>query len=192
LPCVQFCPSTVMQQALANALHVAHKPFQGANSYYEWLRLQFKTKRVILEEGLLAAGIEPLPSQGGFFVMAKLPSLDVSEYDDIDEPYDWKLCRKIAKIYNIVGIPASSFFSPGYEKAFGPLARFAFCKKDVTLQEARRKCFEGAGRSCDGDHDENVSNNWSDTREGDQCAAEAYVKWLSGSNKMDHTKRYSL
>lgn len=189
LPCVQFCTSTPMQEALAKTIQVANRPFQGATSYYEWLRLQFKTKREMLEDGLLAAGIEPLPSQGGFFVMAKLPDLDVSEYDDLDEPRDWKLCRKIAKVYNIVGIPASSFFSPGYEIEFGPLARFAFCKTDDTLKEARRRCFEGAGKRVI-DVSENSDNGVVTAREGDQCAAEAYVKMLSGDGKQKKKMYY--
>ena len=106
-------------------------------SYYEWFRSKFSNKRKILEEGLSAAGIEALPSHGGFFVMARLPKHDVSSYSGfVNEPYDWKLCRKIASDYGVIGIPASSFFSPGYEKTYGPLARFAFCKLDETLIEA--------------------------------------------------------
>lgn len=146
LPLVQFCPSTVMQQALANALPTADLPgYEGSeHNYYEYVRQQFGKKREILEEGLRAIGITPLPSQGGFFVMAQLPRLDISEYDHLDEPYDWKLCRKIAKLYNIIGIPASSFFTEGYDKEYGPLARFAMCKKDETLNEAKRRMIEGA------------------------------------------------
>jgi aspartate/methionine/tyrosine aminotransferase len=45
------------------------------------LRLKFSQKRKILEKGLLSAGIEPLSSNGGFFLMAKLPI----EKDIIDE-----------------------------------------------------------------------------------------------------------
>ena len=29
LPCVQFCPSTTMQQALSNVLEVAYQPYEG-------------------------------------------------------------------------------------------------------------------------------------------------------------------
>ena len=47
--------------------------YKGYSSYYEWLRSQFLTKRKILENGLKLIGIDPLPSRGGFFLMAKLP-----------------------------------------------------------------------------------------------------------------------
>ena len=47
-------------------------------SYYEWLRRQFAHKRSILATGLESAGITPLPSQGGFFLMGRLPGLPAS------------------------------------------------------------------------------------------------------------------
>lgn len=127
-------------------------------SYYEWLRQQFLRKREILEEGLRAVGIEPVVSHGGFFMMGRLPyyqdlevledlaMLSADSEQDMDgeedrlgfEPYDWRFCRKLAADYGVVAIPASPFFSPDSEVAdsFGPLARFAFCKKDETLLKA--------------------------------------------------------
>ena len=122
-------------------------------SYYEWLRQQFSRKREILEEGLLAVGIEPVVSHGGFFLMGRLPyykdltvltDLEMLSATDEDnenngfEPYDWQFCRKLASDYGVVAIPASSFFSADSEVAesFGPLARFAFCKTDETLRKA--------------------------------------------------------
>ena len=142
LPCVQFCAATIMQQALTNALKVADEPYDGYFNYYEWLRSQFSKKRSILEEGLRAAGIEPLAAQGGFFIMGKLP-LGLS--DEIlgsqhfrDEPYDWRFCRYLVNEYKVAAIPASSFFSENSPSArrVGPTARFAFCKKDRTMLEA--------------------------------------------------------
>jgi kynurenine--oxoglutarate transaminase/cysteine-S-conjugate beta-lyase/glutamine--phenylpyruvate transaminase len=121
-------------------------------SYYEWLRRQFLKKREILEEGLLAVGIQPVVSHGGFFLMGRLPYYkDLQILDDLEflsdegevedfgyEPYDWRFCRKLAKDYGVVAIPASPFFSTNctVAESFGPLARFAFCKKDETLYKA--------------------------------------------------------
>lgn len=154
LPCVQFCASTPIQHALTSALQIAEKPYLGQPSYYEWLRQQFLRKREILEEGLLAVGIEPLVSHGGFFMMGRLPYykdleventlqvLSSSGEGDIghgSEPYDWTFCRKLATDYGVVAIPASPFFTENSStaKSLGPLARFAFCKKDETLIGAR-------------------------------------------------------
>lgn len=94
--------------------------------------------------GLKAAGIEPVASHGGFFLMGRLPLHDdvthslTSTYGSPSEPYDWRFCRKLAAEYGVIGIPASPFFSPGSKVAeqLGPLARFAFCKQDETLHQA--------------------------------------------------------
>lgn len=109
--------------------------------------MQFASKRQILEAGLLAAGIVPMPSQGGFFLMGKLPIL--KEYRDLptdisamDEPYDWKYLRHLVRQHSVVGIPASPFFSRSdYDTHYNmsPLARFAFCKRDETLLEAKNR-----------------------------------------------------
>jgi len=141
LPCVQFCASTPIQNALTSTLQIAEGPFEGKSNYYEWLRLQFQRKRKILEDGLREIGIEPLESHGGFFLMARLPiHSDVLEASRISqEPYDWLFCIKLAKEYGVIGIPASSFFSSFSSKGKStqppvpPMARFAFCKKDETL-----------------------------------------------------------
>jgi len=142
LPMVQFCVATPMQQALTGVLRQADKPFEGYSTYYEWLRQQFSNKRSILEKGLLAAGIEPIPAQGGYFLMGRLPTTDspgVSKYVMPGEAYDFSYCRQLATEKGVVCIPASPFFSEGHDSNATPYARFAFCKCDVTLFEAARR-----------------------------------------------------
>jgi aspartate/methionine/tyrosine aminotransferase len=88
-----------------------------------------------------------MPSQGGFFLMGKLPIL--REYRDLpsdisamDEPYDWKYLRYLVRKHSVVGIPASPFFSRNdYDVHYNmpSLARFAFCKRDDTLLEAKNR-----------------------------------------------------
>jgi aspartate/methionine/tyrosine aminotransferase len=78
--------------------------------------------------------------------MARLPLLPESVVPagkgaEAGEAYDWRFCRMLAREYGVIGIPASPFFEPNSAAAAkaGPLARFAFCKKDDTLREARRR-----------------------------------------------------
>ena len=147
LPCVQFCASTPIQHALMCALQIAEKPYDGYANYYEWMRQQFQSKRMILQEGLEAAGIEALESEGGFFLMGKLPIRPdiLKAAQNSNEPYDWHFCRMLAKEYGIVAIPASPFFSSKEAaNTMGPMARFAFCKLDKTLLEAKKSLIAGA------------------------------------------------
>jgi len=156
IPCVQFCASTPIQAALSYAIPQATKPYEGYETYYEWLRSQFKSKRVVLESGLKSIGIEPLQSRGGFFLLGKLPDASIPlKYSNSDEPYDWKYCRMLANECGIVGIPASPFFSSGINSGSvdysriskDHMARFAFCKKDQTMKVATQKCFTFASTS---------------------------------------------
>jgi kynurenine--oxoglutarate transaminase/cysteine-S-conjugate beta-lyase/glutamine--phenylpyruvate transaminase len=147
LPCVQFCASTPIQHALMCALQIAEKPYEGHSNYYEWMRSQFQSKRMILQEGLEAAGIETVESEGGFFLMGKLPIRPdvLKSAQNSAEPYDWHFCRMLANDYGVVAIPASPFFS-SKEAAdrMGPMARFAFCKRDETLIKANKALKAGA------------------------------------------------
>lgn len=74
--------------------------------------------------------------------MAKLPKLEyIEELSFIsNEFYDWEYCRDLAIKKGVISIPASPFFSNVELIAkLGPMARFAFCKKDSTLEQASRK-----------------------------------------------------
>jgi kynurenine--oxoglutarate transaminase/cysteine-S-conjugate beta-lyase/glutamine--phenylpyruvate transaminase len=147
LPCVQFCTASPMQEALRLALPIAEQPYEGHSSYYEYLRKQFVQKRQVLEAGLKAADITPLPSHGGYFLLGLLPQLP--HLETFSEPYDWSYLRMLAHEKKVVGIPASPFCSAFYlpgatdRKAslaqWPSMARFAFCKKDSTLLEAQRR-----------------------------------------------------
>lgn len=141
LPCVQFCAATPIQEALVKAITIAEQPYNEHDTYYQWLRAQFAKKRQILEGGLRAAGLQPIASEGGFFLMARLPIIDLQDKANVDnDPYDWRYCRYLAQERRVIGIPASPFFSRAdyhiQQSNVGPLARFAFCKVDETILEA--------------------------------------------------------
>jgi aspartate/methionine/tyrosine aminotransferase len=51
---------------------------------------------------------------------------------------DWAFCRWLAIEYGVLGIPTSSFYATP-EAVTQPLVRFAFCKRDATLEAARAK-----------------------------------------------------
>ena len=141
LPTLQFCVATPMQQALTGVLQQADTPYEGHDTYYEWLRHQFTNKRAILEKGMVAAGIEPVPAQGGYFLMGHLPTNHpgASKYAQPGEPYDFSFCRQLIAERGVASIPASPFFSGVHDPSVTPYARFAFCKRDETLRDAARR-----------------------------------------------------
>lgn len=149
LPYVQFCPSTLMQEALARSLHLADLPYKGHNSYYDYLKSTYIRKRDMLVTALKHAGFGvpdyDRTSGGGFFILARitdeiiqsLPSHVLDEITD-DKRLDWIFCKWLAQEKGVLCIPSSPFFSNkgDDERLSDRFIRIAFCKLDETIESA--------------------------------------------------------
>ena len=157
LPYVQFCASTVIQEALARSLPKADEPYEGYDSYYEYLNDKYRRKRDLLGDALANAGFAipdyDVTPGGGFFIFARItPELKkaLPSYRLV-EPFssnpaapggtarlDWALCQWMAEEKGVLCIPSSPFFSRerALEGASDEFIRVAFCKTDETIQNA--------------------------------------------------------
>jgi len=154
IPYVQFCASTVIQEALARALPRADLPYEGFTNYYEYLKDKYTRKRDALALALKRAGFtvpdyEYVPG-GGFFIFARIGE-EISNAlpkERINVPNaaapggiarkDWALCQWLAEERGVLCIPASPFFSKerAVEGASDDFVRIAFCKTDETIEAA--------------------------------------------------------
>lgn len=156
LPYVQFCASTVMQEALARTLPAADEPYQGFASYYDYLRHMYTGKRDLLASALREAGFS-VPDYdrtpgGGFFILARIGDSIRQQIppDRLLAPnpaapggrarQDWALCQWMVEEKGILCIPSSPFFSkpegsPDHVTS-DDFIRIAFCKTDETIQAA--------------------------------------------------------
>lgn len=154
LPYVQFCASTVIQEALARSLPRADQPYEGHSSYYAYLKSKYTRKRDLLVSALSEAGFavpnyDKTPG-GGFFIFARAGK-EIT--DLIPQKYlfannraapggvarqDWALCQWMAEEIGLLCIPSSPFFSPqrAEEGASDSFIRVAFCKADETIEAA--------------------------------------------------------
>jgi kynurenine---oxoglutarate transaminase / cysteine-S-conjugate beta-lyase / glutamine---phenylpyruvate transaminase len=154
LPYVQFCASTVIQEALARSLPRADEPYEGFSSYYEYLKAKYTKKRDLLVNALTNAGFA-VPDYnktpgGGFFIFARVGK-EIS--DVIPSKYlmaknaaapggvarqDWALCQWMAEEIGLLCIPSSPFFSLEMAErgASDCFIRVAFCKNDETIEAA--------------------------------------------------------
>jgi len=154
LPYIQFCPSTVTQEALARALPKADLPYKGHDSYYDFLMDRYTRKRDLLANALTEAGFavpdfKKTPG-GGFFIFARIGKdiADAIPKERINAANaaapggvarkDWALCQWMAEEKGVLCIPASPFFSQESAEngASDSFVRIAFCKTDDTIKSA--------------------------------------------------------
>ena len=133
---ISFTVATPLQEAIAEALEIAEKPYQGYGSYYKWLNCMYMRKRDLLIECLTDAGLEVINPDGGFFILVNVSNL----FDHIPEKYyedgvadDWALARMLTVDAKVTTIPSSAFFSEEHKKS-AIFLRFAFCKEDDDIK----------------------------------------------------------
>ncbi len=145
---VNFSAPTPNQDAIAMALLRAKEPYEGFDTYYQWLASEYKRKRGILTDALKEAGMEPIEPNGAFYVMTDTSGVDLpAEY--LEEktvamptdpmPRDWAMSRFMTKEVGVTAIPPSAFYDTKNVPLAKDLLRFAFCKGDDTLIEAGRR-----------------------------------------------------
>jgi N-succinyldiaminopimelate aminotransferase len=121
--------------------YVGGAPFQPAvaqalNTEESWvaaLRESLQAKRDRLGTALDELGFEVHDSYGTYFLCADPRALG---YDD-----STAFCAELPEKAGVAAIPMSAFCDPGAEHAgaWNHLVRFAFCKRDETLDEAIRR-----------------------------------------------------
>ena len=111
-----------LQEAGATALAMPQ-------SYYADLAEGYRKRREKLVPALEKAGFRTFLPRGAYYVMT-----DISKFGFTD---DVSFCKHLVSEIGVAAVPGSSFYSDPRNGA--RQVRFAFCKKDATLEEAARR-----------------------------------------------------
>ncbi len=128
-----FCGAAPLQEAAAVGLEEADR-----RGYYDALASDYGERREQLLPVLSACGLRPIAPEGTYFVLAQIGGLGLGD--------DVAFCRHLTMEVGVAAIPPSAFYHQPSDGA--GLARFAFCKRDETLDEAARRLesgFQGRG-----------------------------------------------
>lgn len=145
---VNFSAPTPNQDAIAQCLLEAKKPYEGHDTYYKWVAEEYKRKRGLLCSALKDAGMNPIIPDGGFFIMTDTSNIDFpSEYMEEKTiampsdpmPRDWAMSRWMTKEVGVTAIPPSAFYGNDTLHLAKNLLRFAYCKGDETILEAHER-----------------------------------------------------
>lgn len=157
-----FAINAPAQVAVASALRTADEPFEGYENYYKWLCALYARKRDMLVSTLHEANMHPIKPQGAFYICTRVPdehpAKEVAGLPDaiqnlVDERKlqidpatknrsDYNICRNMVLRYGVAAIPNSAFFTADHiDKAelARDYIRFAFCKPDQVLEQAKAK-----------------------------------------------------
>lgn len=117
-----FATAPNLQRAVAFGLNKDEQ-------YFRDLAGDMARKRDILSAGLRGVGLEVLPCDGSYFVMADITPL-ANGLDDV------AFARMLTEKAGVTTIPASAFYDLSNGTPPTHLVRFAFCKQESVLQEA--------------------------------------------------------
>ena len=121
---VTFATAAPLQQAIAVALRLPDAYFQG-------LAASYRQKRDRLVRVLGETRLVPLSPEGTYFAMA-----DLSQSGHAD---DFAFCRYLTSQIGVAAIPPSAFYSTPHKAHGQRLVRFAFCKREETLDAAEQR-----------------------------------------------------
>jgi N-succinyldiaminopimelate aminotransferase len=114
-----FCAPTPLQVAAAAAL-------AAPESYFEQFRAEYRARRDRMVQGLRACGLRCELPQGSYFALA--------DHSAFGFPDDYAFCRHLVEHGKVAAIPPGAFYSNKHKAK--SLVRFAFCKKDSTIDGA--------------------------------------------------------
>ncbi|WP_215754019.1 aminotransferase [Acetobacter sp. P5B1] len=117
-----FATAPNLQRAVAFGLNKDEQ-------YFRDLAGDMARKRDILSAGLRGVGLDVLPCDGSYFVMADITPL-ANGLDDV------AFARMLTEEAGVTTIPASAFYDSSNGTPPKHLVRFAFCKQESVLQEA--------------------------------------------------------
>jgi N-succinyldiaminopimelate aminotransferase len=118
---LNYTIATPLQAAVAYALtHHTH-------DYLASFRAEYTARRDFLVAALAEAGFNVVRPQGTYFILAS--------FREIFSGDDWAFARWLTKEHGVSVIPPSAFYQADAEEGRS-LARFAFCKRMETLEQA--------------------------------------------------------
>ncbi|PYI66584.1 aminotransferase [Arthrobacter livingstonensis] len=116
-----YSSGTPFQTAIAAGLRMD-------GSFFTEAAATLQRKRDILSEGLRAAGLDVLSSQGTYFINADTAKLGITDAT--------ALARRLPELIGVAAIPVPVFCHPDGARRTRSLLRFAFCKKETLLEQA--------------------------------------------------------
>lgn len=120
-----FCAATPLQRAAADALNSVCRD----DSYLKQLHSEYTARRNRMLDILNEAGFRCVEPEGSYFIL--VDAVEAGFPDDVTA------ARRLVVEAGVAAIPSSHFYDPAHPDR--RWLRFAFCKRESTMLEARRR-----------------------------------------------------
>jgi aminotransferase len=101
------------------------------DEYYAQLKADYTRKRNFLVSVLRQTGFEVIEPEGTYYIITRFGKLGKPGEDDM------QFAARLVKDHGVACVPCSAFYAD--KEGHRDMVRFAFCKKDETLEEAARR-----------------------------------------------------
>ena len=129
-----FCAPTPLQAAAATAL-------AAPDSYFEGFRAEYRGRRDRMVQGLRGCGFDCELPAGSYFALANHASFGFAD--------DFAFCRHLVEHGGVAAIPPGAFYRD--KSKAKSLVRFAFCKRDSTIDAALERLLKYRARFMSGE-----------------------------------------
>ncbi|CEG47831.1 kynurenine-oxoglutarate transaminase [Plasmopara halstedii] len=137
---IHFSVATPFQEAVANMLELAEKPYNGFPTFYAFVANRYEQKRDRLSRALVDIGIIPITPGGGIFLYSDISAVKVPDsFLESNLSHDWAFCRWLTISKGVAAIPSSAFFCSENKTEGSNWVRFAYCKTDEAIEEAIKR-----------------------------------------------------
>ncbi|KAI9506692.1 1-aminocyclopropane-1-carboxylate synthase 1 [Coemansia spiralis] len=135
---IVFTSNTPLQEGIAASLKQAKE-----NDFFNIQRQEYQCRRDRLTAIFDDVGLPYVAPDGAYYLLANASSIRIpQDYDFpqfIEERGDnFKLVYFFTKEFGVSGIPPTEFYSDAHKNLAKDYIRFAFCKTDKELEEAKR------------------------------------------------------
>ena len=135
---ITFSVAAPLQLALSNIIKQAQE-----NGYFDELANDYTRKRDALYTGLYKAGLNPILSSAGYFIVVDGQNLvEKLGLDPNDNDLGKKLAVELSNQVGVTSIPVSEFYSEAGKHHGRTLLRFAYCKQDHVIESGINKLLE--------------------------------------------------
>jgi len=121
---ITFAVHHPSQEAIAYALNLP-------DTYYEGFQAMYETKRQLIMSALGGGGLRYIAPEGTYFVLA--------DFSDVFNGTPVEFTRYLTKEIGVACIPPETFYGPEHAHLGRNYVRFAFCKSNELLQQAKER-----------------------------------------------------